>query len=87
MKIKEGFVLRSVGGNNIVVPVGAQTIDFHCIITLNESGVFLWNRLQEDCDEAQLVEAVLAEYDTTEEVAAADVADFIENLRQAELLA
>ena len=35
MKIKEGFLLRQVGGNNVVVPVGAQAVDFRCIITLN----------------------------------------------------
>ena len=87
MKIKEGFILRTVGGNHIVVPVGAQTVDFRGIITLNETGVFLWNLLQEDCTEEQLTEALLAEYDVAADVAAADVSRFAESLRQADLLA
>ena len=87
MKIKDGFILRTVGGNHIVVPVGAQTVDFRGIITLNETGVVLWNALQEDCTEEQLTQALLAEYEVTAEVAAADVARFVESLREAELLA
>ena len=86
MRIKEGFVLRTVGGNHIVVPVGAQTVDFRGINTLNETGVTLWNALQTECSEEQLVEALLAEYDVTADVAAADVSRFAESLRQAELL-
>ena len=45
MKIKEGFLLRQVGGNYVIVPVGAQSVDFRCIITLNEVGAFLWQKL------------------------------------------
>ena len=87
MKIKEGFILRTVGGNHIVVPVGAQTVDFRGIITLNETGEFLWNLLQEDCTEEQLTQALLAEYDVAADVAAADISGFVESLRQADLLA
>ena len=39
MKLKEGFVLKTVGDNHIVVPVGAQTVDFRSMITLNETGM------------------------------------------------
>ncbi len=86
MKIKEGFVLRMVGGNHIVVPIGAQTVDFRGIITLNDTGAFLWNLLQEDRTEEQLMQALLAEYDVAADVAAADVSRFVESLRQAELV-
>ena len=87
MKIKNGFVLRSVGGHSIVVPVGAQTIDLNCMITLNDTGAFLWQRLQQDCTAQELTEALLAEYEIETAVAEADVAGFIEKLEQAELLA
>ncbi len=86
MRIKDGFVLRTVGGNHMVVPVGVQTVDFRCIITLNETGATLWKRLQQEQDEEQLVTALLEEYDVSAEVAAADVARFVESLRQANLL-
>ncbi len=86
MKIKEGFVLKTVGDNHIVVPVGARTVDFRCMITLNETGAFLWKQLGENCDEAALQKALLAEYDVTAELAEKDIAAFVEKLRESDLL-
>ena len=86
MKIKEGFLLRQVGGNNVIVPVGAQSVDFRCIITLNEVGAFLWQKLTADCTVASLVEALLAEYDVTADIATADVERFVASLREKNLL-
>lgn len=86
MKLKDGFVLRSVGGHFIVVPVGAQTVDFNCMITLNETGAFLWQRMQSDCTAQELTQALLGEYEVEPAIAETDVACFIEKLQQAELL-
>ena len=86
MKIKEGFLLRQVGGNHVIVPVGAQSVDFRCIITLNEVGAFLWQKLAADCTVADLVEAILAEYDVTADIATADVERFVASLREKNLL-
>lgn len=86
MKIKDGFLLRQVGGNNVVVPVGAQAVDFRCLITLNEVGAFLWQKLAVDCTVADLVEALLAEYDVTADIATADVERFVASLREKNLL-
>ena len=87
MKLKDGFVLRTVGGNTVVVPVGAQTVDFRCIITLNDTGAFLWRRLQEEQTEDQLADALLREYDATPEQARAGVQAFVKALKEADLLA
>ena len=86
MKMKDGFLLRQVGGNHVVVPVGIQTVDFRCIITLNEVGAFLWQKMAVDCTVADLVEALLAEYDVTADVATADVERFVASLREKNLL-
>ena len=86
MKIKDGFLLRQVGGNNVVVPVGAQAVDFRCIITLNEVGAFLWQKMTVDCSVADLVEALLGEYDVTADIATADVERFVASLREKNLL-
>lgn len=86
MKLKSGFVLKSVGENHIVVPVGAQTVDFRCMITLNETGAFLWKLLETEQTDKTLVAALLAEYDVTEERAVADVDAFLGHLRDSALL-
>lgn len=86
MKIKEGFLLRSVGDHHIVVPVGAQSVDFRGIITLNETGAFLWEKLRESATAEDLVQALLAEYDVPADVAAADVDTYLAALREKNLL-
>ena len=87
MKLKEGFVLRQVGGSYVVVAVGLQTLDFKGMIRLNETGAFLWKCLSaEECTEESLVTALTNEYDVDDKRAAADVGAFVQSLRQADLL-
>lgn len=86
MKIKDGFLLRNVGDNHIVVPVGTASVDFRCIITLNDTGAFIWEQLRQPCTTEDVVKAVLAEYDVSVDVAAADVAAFITAMREKGLL-
>lgn len=86
MKIKEGFLLREVAGQNVVLPAGAD-LDLNMMITLNDTGAFLWNRLQTDCDEAALTAALLAEYDVDAATAAASVAAFVQKLAKHGFLA
>jgi len=46
MKVKEGYMLREVAGNSVVVAVGKATLDFNGLITLNSTGTFLWKLLE-----------------------------------------
>lgn len=87
MKIKNGFLLRQVGTQNVVVAVGEESRNFNGIIRLNDTGRFLWENLQKDIEEKELVRIMLLEYDIDGATAEADVADFINTLREADLLA
>ena len=80
MKIKEGFIIRQVGGENIVVPIGKTGKDFHGMIKLNDSGAFLWRFFMQDHTEEEAVAALLNEYEVDEETAKADVAAFVKTL-------
>lgn len=86
MKIKDGFVLRNICNEFIVMPVGRQTLDFKGLIKLNESGAFLWEQLKTDHTEAELLTALLAEYAVDEATAKADIAAFLTSLKEADLL-
>jgi len=86
MRIKKGFILREIAGNHVVVPVGKATVNFNGIINLNKTGAFLWKQMAEDRTMEELVKAILDNYNITEEVAKADVFDFIETLKEAKLL-
>lgn len=83
MKIKSGFILRTVAGNNVVVAIGEQSKNFNGVIKLNESGLVLWNKLSAGADKAELVLALLDEYDITADIAETDVDRFVGVLRDA----
>ena len=86
MKIKEGFILREVAGSNIVVPVGDRCASFNGMITLNDTGAFLWSQLSTDKTEDELLGAMLSEYDVSENVARNDISAFVANLKKNELI-
>ena len=81
MKIKEGFLLRQVAGQTVVLPCG-DDLDLNMMITLNETGAFLWQQLQKETDEAALIKALREEYDIDEETAAGAVAGFVAKLNE-----
>lgn len=82
MKIKDGFLLREVAGSNIVVPIGQAELDFGGMMTLNEVGAFVWHCLETDTTEAEVVKALLAEYDVDEQTAKHDVHSYIVRLQE-----
>lgn len=79
MKLKDGFLLRQVAGQTVVLPVGGD-LDLNMMITLNDTGAFLWEKLQAETDETALVSALLAEYDVDQDTARSAVAAFVEKL-------
>ena len=78
-------MLREVAGYFVVVPIGEGALDFNGVINLNESGAFLWNTMTKDVTEAEMVSALLGEYDVDEERAKADVAAFVKKMKDAGL--
>jgi hypothetical protein len=86
MKIKEGFVLRKMGEQAVVVSVGAVSDGFNGMIKLNETGEFLWNQLQTDKTEEQLIDAIVEDYDVSKEVAQGGVHAFVEKLMKAGII-
>ena len=86
MKIKDGFILRSVAGQTVVLPTGDE-LDLNMMITLNDTGTFLWERLQTETDEEALVSALLAEYDVDADTASKAVSGFVAKLRDHGFLA
>ena len=81
MRLKEGFVLRQVAGSHIVLPVGAASVDFNGMVSLNETGALLWRTLEGGADSEALVSALTAEYEVERAEAAEGVEEFLETLR------
>lgn len=86
MKLKDGFILREIAGQIVVLPSGDE-LDLNMMITLNDTGKFIWNMLEQDCDEAAIVSAILKEYDVDNTTAEAAVSGFICKLNEYGFLA
>lgn len=86
MIIKGTYILRDVAGNHVVVPVGRSVADFNGMITLNETGAFLWKQLSEEVEREELIARLTAEYDVTPTQAADDVDAFLQKLRDNDFL-
>jgi hypothetical protein len=79
MKLKDGFVLRQVAGQTVVLPTDGA-LDLDMMITLNDTGAFLWEHLAKEIDREALVAALLGEYDVDEVTARNAVDRFLEKL-------
>ena len=82
MRIKKDFMLCSVAGENVVVPVGEASARLKGVINLNESGGILWKTLSDGADMQQLIAALTTNYGISSEEAEQDVDDFIATLRK-----
>lgn len=80
IRIREDFILRKIAGRTVVLPTSAE-LDLNMMITLNDTGAFLWEHLVEETDEAALVAALLGEYDVDQETAEKAVSAFVKKLR------
>ena len=85
MKINDGFILRNVAGNNVVVPIGQATIDFNGMISLNDTGAFIFEQMLNEITRDELVQAVINEYGIDGELAQKDVDAFIEKIKGEDL--
>ena len=86
MKIKEGFEIREMCGENIIVAKGIQNIDFNKIISLNESAAYLWKALVgKDFTPEVMADLLRQEYEVTEATALADAKELAKAWQEAGL--
>ena len=75
MKIIDGFVLRPLGEEFIVIGEGISQINFNKMISLNSTAAFLWENVEgKDFTVEDLTKLLTDNYEVEEERAAADAA-------------
>ena len=73
MKIKEGFVLRTICGQNVVAGEGSANVNFSKLVSLNDSAAYLFKAVgQEDFTPERLADLLLEEYEVDRETALKD---------------
>ena len=86
MKIKNGFVIREIAGECVVVALGEASQVFNGIIKLNETGRIIWEMLANGSEKNEVVDAILNEYDVDRATVEADFDRFIKTLQGANIL-
>jgi hypothetical protein len=79
-------VTRRIAGETLLVPVASGVADLEAIFTLNPVASRIWELLEQPTTEAQLVDAVVAEFEVTRADAARDLAEFLASLRSVGLV-
>jgi len=75
MRIKEGFALRSIVGQYVVIGEGINQVNFNKMISLNESAAYLWeNLVGRDFTVKDMTDLLTEKYEVEEEIAATDAA-------------
>lgn len=78
MKRHAEFVIRQVADRFVIVPVGAAAEKFTGMLTVNETGKFLWDLLETEQTCETLAAALVREYKIDMETAIGDVKAFLE---------
>lgn len=86
MRIKDGYEIKKVSDNYIVIPKASKNLDFKGIITLNGSGRLLFASLHVKSSVEDLVKVLTDNYEVSKEQAKKDVLAFIDILKQNDLL-
>lgn len=82
MKIKDGFVVRDIMGQCVVVATGEASEDFAGMIKLNDTGKDIWEGVSAGKTEAEIVDQIVSDYDVEQERAEASVKKFIGDMKE-----
>ena len=87
MKINEGFKMRKLGREHIVVPEGSGLVNFNRMISLNDTAAYLWEALSgKEFSVEDIKQLILDQYEVDVQTAAADAAKLARDWAEAGLV-
>jgi len=87
MRIKKGFKVQSVGGENIILLQGTYGVDTTKIVSFNETSLLLWNLYKDkEFTTDQVASALVEEFDIENDLAIKDAMAWIDVLVQNKLI-
>ena len=81
MKIKDGFVVRDIMGQCVVVATGEASESFSGMIKLNDTGKVIWEGVASGKSEDEIVDFIVNEYDVEEDHAKTSIKKFIDEMK------
>jgi len=80
VKRKDDFIMQNVGGENLLVPLGAQMRDMNGLVILNDTGICVWELLAAERTLDELATAVAEQFEVDEVIARGDVQAFLQEI-------
>ena len=80
------YLLREVAGEYLLVPIGESSVQFNSLVTMNETGAFIWKKLDKGMDTEQIAEVLTKEYTISLQQAKNDVIEFINYLKNKSII-
>lgn len=82
MRMKEGFVLREIAGQAMVIATGEASKGFHGMVKLNGTGREIWQGLTEGLSEEEIVEKMVGKYEVDAAKAAEDIRQLLDEMEK-----
>ncbi len=87
MKIKKGFKLKQMSGQNTIVADRRINKTFNSLIVLNDTATFLWNLvLERNATKQEMLEELLANFQISTVLALSNIDVFVKTLRENEII-
>lgn len=86
IKFRSGYDIHRVLNEHLIVGTDSETYMPNCIMSLNETSLFLYNILKDGADEETLIEKLVAEYDVEKADAELDIQAFLQRLKDRNML-
>lgn len=89
MKVIDGYILKEIASNYMVIPVGQSIIEYKSMLHLNDTGAFIWQQLESDIQYDQLLQIMISEYEAVGDdiaIIKKDLDEFIDILNSMKLI-
>ncbi len=86
MRTEKNVILREIAGEYILIPTGSMALKYTGVFAISSLGVSVWKLLEEGKSEEEIISSLLEDYEVDRETLERDVREFLESLREKELL-
>ncbi|MEI7829972.1 MAG: PqqD family protein [Prolixibacteraceae bacterium] len=87
MKIVQGYTLREIAGEKMILMKGSANLDLTKVVMLNSSAELLWNTFQnQDFLKSEAADLLVSNYDIDQVQAVADAEAWISSMMKAGLI-
>lgn len=83
MNKKEEFIVRHIGDDFVMMPIGQTALKFNGLIMANEVSAFIWENLDKVSDANEMSLLICEDFNVDYETALHDVKELFDQMRNA----